>query len=77
MYGGQNCKLTHNKEDECIMPLDFAALALYCKAALGFATPANPAAEYTTINISAGVALNPNPWNRRLDGVGLSSRIAL
>ena len=60
-----------------VMPLDFAALALDCKAALGFATPANPAAEYTTININAGVALNPNPWDRRLDGVGLSRGIAL
>ena len=59
------------------MPLDFAALALDCKAALGLATPANPAAEYTTININAGVALNPNPWDRRLDGVGLSPGIAL
>ena len=59
------------------MPLDFVALALDCKAALGLVTPANPAAEHTTININAGVALNPNPWNRRLDGVGLSPGIAL
>ena len=40
------------------MPLDFAALALDCKAALGLATPMNPTAEYTIININAGVAID-------------------
>jgi len=44
---------------------------------MGLATHVNPTAEHTTININAGVALNPNPWDRRLDGVGLSPGIAL
>ena len=43
------------------MPLDFTALALDCKAALGLATPVNPAAGYTTMNINTGVVLDPNP----------------
>jgi hypothetical protein len=54
-----------------IMPLDFTALALDCKAALGLATPVNPTAEHTTININAGVAIDPNPWDWRLGGVWL------
>ena len=56
------------------MPLDFAALALDCKAALGLATPANPAAEYTTININAGVALDRKSWDCILDRVRRVSR---
>ena len=51
------------------MPLDFAALALDCEAALGLSTPVNPTAGYTTISIYAGDALNLNPWGRRLDGM--------
>ena len=56
------------------IPLDFAALALDCKAALGLATPLNPAAGYTTISIHTGGALNPNPWDQRLDGVWFVSQ---
>jgi len=59
------------------MPLDSTALALDRKAALGLATPVNPTVEHTTININAGVTLDPNPWKRRLDGVWLSPGIAL
>ena len=40
------------------MPLDFAALALDCKAALGFATTVNPASGYTTMKINAGVVID-------------------
>ena len=49
------------KMNEMPLPLNFAALALDCKAALGLATPVNPAAGYTTMNMNAGVALDPNP----------------
>jgi hypothetical protein len=49
--------------------MNVAELALDCKAALGLATPVNPTAEYTTTNINAGVALDSNPWDRRLDAV--------
>jgi len=49
--------------------MDDAELALDCKAALGLATSMNLTAEYTTININAGVALDSNHWDRRLEGV--------
>jgi hypothetical protein len=44
------------------MVLDF-------KAALGSAIPTNQTAEYTTININAGVALDPNSRDPVLDRV--------
>ena len=46
------------------MLLGFAVLALDRKAVLGLATPVYPTAEHTTININAGVAIDPNPWDR-------------
>ena len=47
----------------------FVLLALDFKAALGSAIPTNQTAEYTTININAGVALDPNSWDPILDRV--------
>jgi len=52
----------------------FALLALDFKAALGSAIPTNQTAEYTTININAGVALDPNSWDPILDRVWRVSR---
>jgi hypothetical protein len=52
----------------------FALLFLDFKAALGSAIPINQTAEYTTININARVALDPNSWDLILDRVWRVSR---
>jgi len=56
------------------MPLDFAALALDCKAALGLATTMNPTAEYATVKTNAGFALYLNSWDQITFGLCLVSR---
>jgi len=47
---------------------NFAPLALESTSAMRLAKPVNPTMKYTTINTYAGVALDPNSWDRRLDG---------
>jgi len=41
----------------------FVPMALDSKAGTGLATPVNPIAEHTTININVGVVLDPKPWD--------------
>jgi hypothetical protein len=37
-------------------------------------TPVTPTAKYTTINIYAGIVIDPNFWDWRLDGVSCEFR---
>jgi len=53
---------------------NFSLLALDSNAALGMAIPVNPTAKHTAINTYAGVALDPNSWERTFDRVRLASR---
>jgi len=52
----------------------FLPLVLDSKAGEGLAISVNRKAEGATIYTNAGVALDPNSWNRRLNGSQLVSR---
>ena len=79
MAGEEYLELTppwHSCRDGMLQFLP-VALALDSKAGTGLVIPVNRKVEHTTMNINAGVALDPSSWDQRLDRWGLVSRLLI
>ena len=63
----------HGCRDEMLQFLPLA-LDLDSKAGTGLAIPVSPNAKNATTYTYAGVTLDPNSWDQRLDGSRLFSR---